>query len=220
MGVKCFYVEFNNFALVSLRRYSAGNPDAANNSCSGPYGYHNARVPYKLIPAGINKERGHYDYLEIVQRPDNKSELWNPVNKCKYCDYQFTEQDEYQVFHEIQYICKADSTIHYLAEHTPGMMWDSWWYRRTPEPKPGLVYCGPDGLTLTVYCPDGGQWTIDGRASNCTLPKDNEHRCWVRHGVPPMITVDKNGHTCDAGAGSIISPNGNYHGFLQNGEFT
>jgi hypothetical protein len=54
------------------------------------------------------------------------------------------------------------------------------------------------------------------RASNCTMPNDMLHRCWVRHGNPPMITVDKNGPTCGAGAGSILS--GNWHGFLRNGE--
>lgn len=74
---------------------------------------------------------------------------------------------------------------------------------------------GPDGRTLYVQTP-GGSWCIDSRASNCTKPNDNEHRCWVRHGVPPMITVDKNGNTCSAGAGSIGMHN--YHGFLRNGE--
>lgn len=76
---------------------------------------------------------------------------------------------------------------------------------------------GPDGRTLYVVTP-GGDWLIDGRASNCTQPGDDIHRCWIRHGDPPIITVDKNGNTCSAGAGSIAI--GNYHGFLKNGELT
>lgn len=76
---------------------------------------------------------------------------------------------------------------------------------------------GPDGRTLFVKTP-GGDWCIDSRANNCTMPGDDVHRCWVRHGEAPNITVDKNGHTCNAGAGSIIV--GNYHGFLQNGFLT
>jgi hypothetical protein len=76
---------------------------------------------------------------------------------------------------------------------------------------------GPDGKSLIVKTP-GGEWYIDSRASNCTKKDDNIHKCWVRHGVPPMITVDKNGNTCAAGAGSIMI--GNYHGFLINGELT
>lgn len=75
-----------------------------------------------------------------------------------------------------------------------------------------------DGRELHVICPNGEHWNIDGRASNCTMPKDKEHRCWVRTGEPPNITVGKGGHTCSAGAGSIHA--GNYHGFLRNGEFT
>jgi hypothetical protein len=89
------------------------------------------------------------------------------------------------------------------------------WYVQ-PEDQP-YYPAGPDGRTLYVKTP-GGDWCVDYRASNCTMPTDNEHRCWVRHGVPPLITVDKNGHTCQAGAGSIWM--GSYHGFLQNGYLT
>ncbi len=76
---------------------------------------------------------------------------------------------------------------------------------------------GPDGRTLFVKTP-GGDWLVDGPASNCTKPDDKAHRCWCRHGIAPNITVDKNGNTCSAGAGSIAI--GNYHGFLRNGILT
>ena len=74
-----------------------------------------------------------------------------------------------------------------------------------------------DGQHLVVRTP-GGLWDIDSRASNCGSPNDRLHRCWIRHGIAPDITVDKVGLTCSAGAGSIIS--GKYHGFLRAGEFT
>lgn len=74
-----------------------------------------------------------------------------------------------------------------------------------------------DGPCLCVQTP-GGTWNIDSRASNCTMPYDYEHRCWIRHGEPPNITVDKAGKTCSAGGGSIQC--GSYHGFLQYGRFT
>jgi len=73
---------------------------------------------------------------------------------------------------------------------------------------------------LVVICPDGHWWNIDSRCSNCTLPDDKAHHCWVRHGEPPNITVDKNGLTCSAGGGSILTSDGGYHGFLQNGSLT
>ena len=75
-----------------------------------------------------------------------------------------------------------------------------------------------DGRHLHAILPNGRPWDIDSSASNCTMPNDTEHRCWVRHGEPPNLHVDKAGHTCAAGAGSILA--GDYHGFLHNGAFT
>lgn len=89
------------------------------------------------------------------------------------------------------------------------------WYASTDTQ--GYYRPGPDGKTLFVRTP-GGDWCIDGRASNCTKPQDNEHYCWVRHGVPPVVTVDKKGNTCSAGGGSIAI--GSYHGHLTNGFLT
>jgi hypothetical protein len=101
------------------------------------------------------------------------------------------------------------------------------------RPEPGDLYfrderhgedkcwCGwdnCDGFHLHAVLPTGDHWDIDSRASNCTLPNDGLHRCWVRHGDPrrgDLIHVDKNGLTCRAGAGSIVVPN--WHGFLHKG---
>ena len=77
---------------------------------------------------------------------------------------------------------------------------------------------GADGLSIIVVLPNGDHWNVDSRASNCTLPHDNVHRCWCRHGDPRAtrgLHVDKVGVTCAAGAGSIMS--GGWHGFLHQG---
>jgi hypothetical protein len=63
--------------------------------------------------------------------------------------------------------------------------------------------------------PNDHWWDIDSRASNCTLKDDRNHRCWIRHGQPPRVHVDKNGLSCQAGSGSISVPG--WHGFLHNG---
>lgn len=121
---------------------------------------------------------------------------------------------QYQVFHRTIYDSGQDHP-------EPG---DMWWV-------PWLVH--DDGLGglkshhwdnetdsrghLHIMLPDGHEWDIDSRASNCTMKDDRLHRCWVRHGEPPNVHVDKNGHTCNAGAGSILSHSG-WHGFLHNGE--
>lgn len=98
------------------------------------------------------------------------------------------------------------------------------------KPEPGCLWwdehqVGPcfqwdncPGRHLHAMLPNGSYWDIDGRAANCTLPDERTHRCWVREGEPPNVTVGKAGHTCSAGAGSIAA--GDYHGFLRGGVFT
>ena len=107
-----------------------------------------------------------------------------------------------------------------LGDCPPGAMWDARWM--VDGHACGGYFLGganeQDGRWLVVRLPNGHDWCIDSRCSNCTKKDDNTHRCWVRHGEPPNVTVDKNGNTCDAGAGSILS--GDYHGFLQNGSLT
>ena len=75
------------------------------------------------------------------------------------------------------------------------------------------------GQHLIAVCPNGHDWNVDGRASNCGSPDDRIHRCWVRHGSPEdgTLHVDKGGVTCNAGGGSIQA--GDYHGHLHNGRF-
>ena len=98
-----------------------------------------------------------------------------------------------------------------LRDAPVGAIWRADWYEDMPE------YTGTDGKSYVCRTP-GGDWMIDGRASNCTKPNDNEHKCWCRHGEAPNFTVNKVGNTCAAGAGSIMMRN--YHGFLINGELT
>lgn len=102
----------------------------------------------------------------------------------------------------------AGSQMVPFNELASGAMWYADWYTRR----------GPDGHHLIVKTP-GGCWHVDGRANNCTRLDDDEHYCWVRHGQPPKITVDKNGNTCGCGC-SIGQGAGyrDYHGFLRDGE--
>lgn len=103
-------------------------------------------------------------------------------------------------------------------------MWDALWMIAATDSqrerfRSGGYFLGgvneQDGRWLVVRLPNGHDWCIDSRCNNCTRPNDNAHRCWIRHGEPPNITVDKNGVTCSAGGGSIQS--GDFHGFLRNG---
>lgn len=81
-----------------------------------------------------------------------------------------------------------------------------------------------NGMHLNVMLPGDWSWDINSRASNCDKRDDFMHRCWVLHGDPEtgIVHVDKNGLTCNAGAGSIMVPTSKslphgWHGFLDHG---
>jgi hypothetical protein len=102
----------------------------------------------------------------------------------------------------------------YPSDFGPGAMY----YSEVPiKQDDTFYYWDNDSQHLIVVCPEHHEWDIDSRASNCDQPNDRLHRCWIRHGSPPAITVDKNGLSCGAGAGSIRINSSGYHGRLING---
>jgi len=200
MGVKCFLLTDSPFVRRSLRRYA--NLGLVRCEASG-YGYHDARVEIEVV----EKERkvGGYE----LQAPPRIAFAGDPrwPTRCS-CGYAFGVDDQWQVIDERLLMRVGSDELVTWRDAEPGAMLDAQWF----------PWKGFDGRSLKVKCPNGIEWAIDGPANNCTKPDDSEHRCWIRHGEPPVITVDKNGNTCAAGAGSIQA--GDYHGFLQNGEFT
>lgn len=107
----------------------------------------------------------------------------------------------------------SGTQYHHNSEAPVGAMWYACWL------PPKWTWNNETGPHLMVRVPNGPlqlrDWDIDARASNCGLPEDKLHRCWVRHGEPPNVHVDKAGVTCNAGAGSISMPQ--WHGFLDHG---
>lgn len=190
MGYKCFMLTPSGFKRRSLRRYTHGKVCPLH---PGDYSYHDATVFYD-------------DVEEEKDDPIDKELLLFPT-ACA-CGYEFTDEDEKQIFKESLWNRDDGGPRTSLREAPVGAMWDATWLHY-----PGMQ--GPDGMALVVVTP-GGHWHIDSRCANCTLPNDNVHKCWVRHGTPPNIHVDKNGVTCSAGGGSILA--GKWHGFLRNGE--
>lgn len=211
MRVKCFLITPTLHAQLALRRYwkpVAG--DAA--SCAH---YHNAETPVG---------RGTYTrdtdgYFNLVDEVGTAEDRWPTA--CDKCGAPVPDDAEKQLFADHVWISASGEEYSQQRDRVPGMMWNAWWA--------GEWARGPDGQCLCVILPDGFEWMIDGPASNCTMPDDRgpfdkAHRCWVRHGEPPNLVVDKNGRTCAAGAGSIQSRR-SYHGFLGTngaapGEFT
>lgn len=202
MSIECFLLEETGLERQWLRRFAFSDTDkCAKHFC------HNAMVPLRdaLIVWG-----------EMNGRQVIKSQEWDADDprwptRCEHCgQYEFTDRDPKQVFRRTLYKL-PNGQLTTVEDAPPGAMWFADWMLVD-----GSNFCrGPDGHCLAVKLPDGHQWMVDARASNCTMPDDQQHKCWVRHGAPPNVTVDKNGHTCQAGAGSIQSPK--WHGYLRGG---
>ena len=200
MPVECFWLDPTDRVRLSLRRYRSGEV------CSALFGYHNAMVPIGQAPILWSDGRRTYQAPPVAEYENDPR--WPAF--CS-CGEPFRETDTWQVTTDRIYVRADNGTELILGEAQPGAMYDAEWY----------PWKGVDGRSLVVICPDKHPWSIDGRASNCTEPNDNEHRCWLRTGEPPKITVSKSApgqRSCSAGGGSIGTPG--YHGFLVDGRFT
>lgn len=204
MGIKCFLLEPTDTVQLWLRRYSS------RSKCPGHY-CHDAQVRIDDAPAIWSDRHGR---TSLGARPEKFSKsypLW-PL-KCGHCGYEFSRRhDVFQVSQHLIYRRADDGSLVTLRDAPIGAMWYADWFLVDGS----NIWRGPDGHSLCVRLPGNHDWLVDGRASNCTMPNDKEHKCWVRHGKPPVVTVDKKGLTCAAGAGSIGVPG--WHGFLRNGE--
>jgi hypothetical protein len=212
-AVQTFWMEPTDTIAWGLRRYSSS--DGAGFDCE--HGYHQALVYLERRPAVWREDDRHGKTLAYPEDLPHDDPRWPTV--CQACGgYEFIESDHWQGWQELIYRRPSDGQEYVLHSGAgadnldapaapPGAMWDAWWMPFQRQ---------PDGLYLIVRLPNSHDWHVDSSASNCTRPGE-PHQCWVRHGDPRTepVTVDKNGDTCAAGAGSIQG--GDYHGFLQNG---
>ncbi len=192
--IRCFLLEDVGKLRRYLRRY--------HDNCTAPW------TPFGGMTFLDEVPHQPRTMISLSDKPDGLVPRDDPrwPKTCE-CGRDFVDTDHWQIFTDSVYRRSDTGEEHSLRTAPPGAMWDAWWYSDYLK--------GADGRCLVVVCPDRREWLIDGRAKNCTMPNDNEHKCWVRHGEPPNITVDKNGKTCAAGAGSIMT--GTWHGFLRNG---
>lgn len=193
--VKCFLIEPSGKLQRSLRRYRGAV------ACPGGASYCNAMNVLEIVP----DVRDASDAIPLQPAVCHSHPLW-PTH-CPLCKRAFTEEDNWQVFGDPIFRRVDTGEEFTLRDAPPGAMWFCKWHED--------FGVGPDGKALMVRLPNGHDWHVDGVANNCTRREDKVHKCWVREGTVPVITVGKNGNTCSAGAGSILS--GTYHGFLRNG---
>jgi hypothetical protein len=194
--IRCFFLDETDFYQVSLRRYLWDLPEG---QC-----HHDGE-----IMLGIEHHAEHPTSGDRGVAHDDPR--W-PL-KCDACGFVFNGVGEWQVNYNMLLQIRGTQERTTFHDAKPGAMWYADWMIHALTK--GTRYQGPDGHCLVVRTP-GGDWMIDGRANNCGLPNDDEHKCWTRAGDVPNITVSKvYGPTCSAGAGSIVA--GSYHGFLRNG---
>lgn len=211
-ATQTFWLEPTGTVATGLRRYSRG--DGGLTCAEG----HHSALNYIGTAPDARDEQG---FSVTAPEMDHDDPRWPTT--CQHCDYPFTDTDQWQPWTLPLYrrtdtgqlrVLHASAPAPDAPSAEPGACWDAWWLRILYKDRPSA-----DGITLMVRCPNGSDWCVDSQASNCTRPGE-PHQCWVRHGDPRecQVTVDKNGDTCAAGAGSIVS--GDYHGFLQHGVLT
>jgi hypothetical protein len=228
-AIKCFFVQRINRFQAVLNRYGEISGDAA---CLK----RKSEAPFDMHEGNTALDESH----ERPAFPDDDDPRW--PTRCDYCEGIFnaatsnrsmTTQHFYRDPLSEQ-IYKTPLPVGAMFFAEPGESYCKGFDGRT------LVVMIPD-----TRCKSGAfGWHVDSQASNCPepcetcgvpynqhwqryaesefkcryVPRDKgAHRCWCRHGEPPLVTVNKSGPTCSAGAGSIISPSG-WHGFLRNGE--
>lgn len=140
---------------------------------------------------------------------DHPEEAW--PTRCDRCGEVAPSTADRQVFRKRRYDTPSGGL-------EPGCLFFTPWEHFNGHCLHHWENCTDPRGHLHAILPNGREWDIDSRASNCGSPEDKQHRCWVRHGEPPNVTVDKGGNTCGAGGGSIDVPG--FHGFLRGGTFS
>lgn len=194
--------------------------DCPNCLGSGTPGYHNAEI--KLGESDMLLDYGRWGTPE-----DYADDRW--PTKCDHCPATVPHGGPYNGELRKPELVEVNRQIFTRRRYStpsgrpePGdVYWAKWHHTKNDKNEECCLWWDNcSGKHLIVVLPNGMEWDTNSRSANCTLPNDRNHRCWVLHGTPEAgnLTVDKNGNTCNAGAGSIMA--GNFHGFLKNGEIT
>ncbi len=201
--IKVFFLKPTNRFEQKLRRAI----DDCTERCPAvpqPYSYCCGTNTIAVIEADYHPTSGQVEWPRDDER-------W--PEKCEECGKEFGDSDLWLVDYERLYVNSA-GMMWTLRDAPVGACWEAPWLAENHD------WRGHDGRCLVLRLPNGKghvDWSPDMRASNCGMPEEKTHKCWVRHGRPEdgNLHIDKEGHTCNAGAGSISLDK--WHGFVRNG---
>jgi len=196
---QCRWLEPLHEGLHGLRRLawtSTAGP------CAGDATSHDSGIVWRprRVRLKVDGERHVYD-TEAWPRTARSSRAW--PRTCQACPYRFGPDDVWQDFVAPIWRRTDDGAEFLDSRRTDpgwplppmpiGSMYDTWWMHGLSD------YVGADGLALTVVCPGGLPWNIDG-------PSSGKGAHWTRTGTPPLITAQP--------SISIGGASEDYHGWL------
>lgn len=176
--IRCFWLSPAPRAQVSYRRFTF----SGEGTCPGRQWGHDASAVVGTVDLPLDA-CGSGDIPDDGVKADHR---WPMA--CSHCGYLFSPSDHWQVNVNRLYSRSDGGPDTILGTAPAGAMWDAEWM--------GDRFKGADGRCLVVRTP-GGDWTVDGPASNGPG--------WTRSGDPPDVTASP----------SIVA--GAYHGWLRDG---
>lgn len=243
MSIKTFFLEKSNKVQQILRRYTSGGGECSHMQ---NLGYHDARVVLGNVEVPeLPGDAYHALETNTCSVYDGKVGGVIDVNDHRWpkqclCGYTFEDSVDKHYWPQRLYQRIDNGELMTLREAPVGAMWQVDFEGMLGPDGKSLVVRIPKSHNWMV---DARASNCDSPCKWCQVPYHSHkkevcsnpgnpsydwtkgayedsrpsHRCWVRHGdVRQEVHVDKQGDTCGAGGGSIISPDG-WHGFLHNG---
>lgn len=193
MSWPCFWVDEIEETELALRRYVSSTDETRK--CPGKWGYHNAQTSIGRVPA-VRDAEGYLEPIANGKSVYANDDRW--PTKCDACDYEFVDDDQWQVFRERVFRGRHVDGEWSERSLPPGAMLDGFWHPQK----------GPDGIALVVVLPPAAEdsrghwWHVDGPSRNNGVAGPG----WTRTGDPlanpPTVHVSP----------SILT--GDYHGWL------
>lgn len=164
---QCFILETTGYSTLWARRYTSGTYDCECVDRS----YHNNRNLFGRRPTEGSVSYDGSSLKDILPFPTH----------C-VCGYEFNDESEWQIFAETEYHIRETGEILFLGDAPDGAIWHAHWLDFHQESR---------GIDLKAYqIKIGGISLVLDDINYCG--RKYPHKCWIRTGTPPNITLTRN----------------------------